>query len=128
MDIVVSSLLVVMGIAIAVIWTRDIFLSEHVDLSAGFFGARDPDGGDLYWPHWLAEYGTAAFLGAGGIGLLADAVWAPAVAAVGTGALLYTSMNSLGWALARDERRPYAAPILGGLTVGVLAMAYLFLQ
>ena len=117
-----------MGLAIAVIWTRDIFLGEHVDLSAGFFGARDPDGSDLYWPHWLAEYGTAALLVAGGVALLADAAWGPVVAATGTGALLYTSMNSLGWALARDERRAYAAPMLGGLAIGIVAMAYLFLR
>jgi len=127
-DIVVSGLVIVMGIAIAVIWTRDIFLGEHVDLSAGPFGARNPDGGDLYWPHWLAEYGTAALLVAGGVGLLADAAWAPVVAAVGAGALLYTSLNSLAWALARDERRAYAAPMLVGLAIGVLVTVYLLLR
>lgn len=128
MDIVVSGLVIVMGIAIAVIWTRDIFLGEHVDLSAGPFGARNPDGGDLYWPHWLAEYGTATLLVVGGIGLLSGGAWAPVVAAIGTGSLLYTSTNSLGWAFSRRERWPYAVPMLTGVALGIAATVFLLLR
>ena len=62
------------------------------------------------------------------LALIADARWAPVVAAAGTGALLYTSMNSLAWALARRERRTYAVPMLAGLVVGLVSITYLLLR
>lgn len=125
MDVVVAVLMLLMGIAIAAIWTRDIVAGEQVDLSDGFFAARDPAGGTLFWPHWLAEYGTAVLLVAGGTGLLTDVGWAGIVAAVAAGALLYTSTNALGWALAKPERRAYAFPMFAGIVVGLLAFVYL---
>ncbi|MGB9357164.1 MAG: hypothetical protein WCC01_01275 [Acidimicrobiia bacterium] len=128
MDIVVPVLLIVMGMAMAAIWTRDILRGEQVDLSVGLFAARDPEAGTLFWPHWLAEYGTAVLLVVGGVGLLGDAGWAPMVAAIGTGALLYTSTNSLGWALARRERWSYAAPMLAGVVLGIASTVFLLLR
>lgn len=111
--------LIFMGVGIAGIWTRDIFKNPDIDLKAGFFKARDKDAGTLFWPHWFAEYGTAAGLIAGGIGLLLRTSWGTPVALLADGALLYTSMNSLGWSLAKKERRPYTIPMLAGLAVGI---------
>lgn len=125
MEAVAGILLIVMGLAIAGIWTRDILVREDVDVSAGLFKARDPNGRTLFWPHWTAEYGTAAALLVGGIGLLLDASWAVVAAGLAAGALLYTSTNALGWALAERDRRPYAIPMLFGICVGVLTAGYL---
>ena len=50
---------------------------------------------------------------------------APVVAAIGAGALLYTSVNSLGWSLARPDRRPYAMPMLAGAAIGLVAAVWL---
>ena len=124
MGSVVAVFMVVMGIAMTAIWTKDILFSDEVDTSAGLFKARDTDG-TIFWFHWVAEYGTAALLVSGGIGLLLDARWSPAVALLGLGALLYTSMNSLGWAFALEERYPYAIPMLAGLIGGLVAAAWI---
>jgi len=110
---------IVMGVAIAGIWSRDIIAGEAVDLSAGFFRARDEDSGGLFWPHWLAEFTTAGFLIVGGAGLLGDASWAATTAAIALGALLYTSTNALGWALAQRDRYPYAIPMILGDVVAI---------
>jgi hypothetical protein len=120
MDVVVGTSMVVMGLAIAGIWTRDILGGEVVDTSSGLFAARDPDAGTLMWPHWVAEYTTAAILVVGGFGLMAEWSAAETIAGLGLGALFYTSINSLGWALASPDRRPYAAAMLVGVGVAVL--------
>lgn len=117
--------MIVIGAAMAGIWTRDIVSAEQVDLSRGLFAARDPDSGTLFWPHWLAEYGTAVVLVSAGFALIADAAWAEEVALVGLGSLVYTSVNSLGWAFARRERYAYAAPMITGLLVGLVSIVYL---
>ena len=116
--------LIVMGVAIAAIWTRDLVAAEKVDLSDGFLAARDEDG-SLFWPHWIAEYGTAGLLLAGGIGLLADASWADVIAPVGAGALLYTSINSMAWALAAPDRYSYAIPMTVAAVVAIGAVVVL---
>lgn len=125
MERVVAILMMLMGAGIAGVWTRDIVASEHVDLADGVFGARDPDSGSLFWPHWLAEYATALGLVTAGVGLLVDAPWSRTVAGIAAGALLYTSLNSLGWALAAPERGAYAAPMVAGVVVAVVAIVYL---
>lgn len=125
MATIIASLMITMGFGIAGIWTIDIVSGTRVDLSAGFFRARDGHDGPLLWLHWTAEYATAATLITGGLGLLFDAPWSPPVAALGVGALFYTSVNSLGWALAGRERLPYAAPMVAGVVVSVLSSAYL---
>ena len=124
MRLAVAAFMIVMGIAMAAIWTKDILFNDEVDTSAGLFKARDTDG-TIFWFHWVAEYGTAALLMAGGLGLLLDARWSSLVALLGLGALLYTSMNSLGWAFASKERYSYAAPMLVGLIGGLLAVAWI---
>lgn len=123
----VAVFMILMGVSMAALWTRDIVAGEQVDLSAGFFRARDGADGSLLWPHWLAEYGTAAALIAGSVGLLAGTGWAEPVSFLALGGLLYTSTNSLGWAWARPERRPYSVPMLAGLLGGAVAVAVLFL-
>ena len=67
MDAVVSVAMIVMGLAIAGIWTRDLVIAEKVDLSDGPLAARDVDG-SLFWPHWVAEYATAGCLWPGASG------------------------------------------------------------
>lgn len=124
-DTVAAVLMLVMGAAIAGVWTRDILAGEAVDLSDGILAARDPEAGTLYWPHWLAEYATAVTLVVAAIGLLLDAGWAPILGGLATGALLYTSINSLGWALARRERFGYAVPMIVGVVVGLFLAIHL---
>ncbi len=120
MDVAIGIAMVLMGLAIAGIWTRDILGGEVVDTSSGWLAARDPEAGTLMWPHWLAEYTTAAVLVVGGIGLVADWSVAEVLAGLGLGALFYTSVNSLGWALASPDRRLYAAPMIVGVAVSVI--------
>lgn len=124
--VVVSGLMMLMGLAIAAVWTRDIVAGDKIDLSAGLWQARDGAGdGTLLWPHWIAEYATAGLLIAGGIGLLANTGWARPIAGVGLGALFYTSVNSLGWALAQRDRYAYAAPMVAGVLVSFIGAVWL---
>jgi hypothetical protein len=125
MDVIIPIMMIVMGVAIAGVWTRDIASSDDVDRSKGLVHARDSGDRSLLVPHWLAEYGTAGALVLGASGLMGDAGWGPSVAAIGTGALLYTSTNSLGWALAKRERFTYAVPMAAGIVVGLASTAYL---
>jgi hypothetical protein len=115
-----------MGLGMAAVWTRDIVVGARFDRADGRFRAREPGSGTLLLPHWIAEYATAGALVAGGVGLLADRTWGRAVALLSVGALLYTSVDSLGWALATDDRRPYAIPMtvgaVGGTVVAVLLL------
>jgi hypothetical protein len=125
MDEAAAVLMMVNGVAIAGVWTRDILASDKVDLSEGVFAARDPDAGTLFWPHWLAEYATAIALIVAAAGLLADTGWAVALGGVATGALLYTGTNSLSWALAARDRLVYAIPMLVGVVTGIFLAIYL---
>lgn len=119
MHTAVALFAIVMGVAIAARWSADL-IRGRVDLSHGLFRAREAGSGELFWPHWLAEYGTAAALVIGGAGMLAGAGWGEPVSLLGLGACAYTSMNSLGWALARADRRPYSVPMVIG-AVGAVA-------
>ena len=128
MDVTAAVLMIAMGSAIAGVWTRDIVAGDDVDLSNGLFKARDPDGGTLFWPHWLAEYATAAALIAAAVGLLLDTGWATALGSSATGALLYTSVNSLAWALSQRSRLGYAIPMLAGIAVGLFLAVHLLMR
>ncbi len=119
MHAAVALFAIVMGAGIATRWSADL-ITGRVDLSHGPFRAREAGSGELLWPHWLAEYGTAAALVAGGAGMLADTGWGEPVSLLGLGACAYTSINSLGWALARSDRRPYRVPMFIG-AVGAVA-------
>lgn len=117
--------LLVMGVAIAAVWTRDIVTGARIDRASGTMRAREPGSGTLLLPHWIAEYATSGALVVGGVGLLGDRAWGRAVALVSVGALLYTSVNSLGWALAGADRRPYAIPMTVGAVGGMAGLALL---
>lgn len=121
MQTAVGLFAIVMGVGIATIWTADL-VRGSVDLSHGPFRAREPGNNSLLWPHWLAEYGTATALVIGGAGLLAGAGWGEPVSLFGLGACAYTSINSLGWALARADRRPYRVPMFIGATGAVASV------
>lgn len=125
MDEAAAVSMVVMGVAIAGLWTRDILAGVQVDLTSGIWAARDPDAGTLLWPHWLAEYATAAALIAAAFGLLLDTEWGATLGGIATGALLYTSVNSLAWTLSKPERRTYAVPMLAGVVVGLFLVVHL---
>jgi len=123
----VAVFMLVMGVAMVAIWTIDIARSPDVDRSRGLLRARDRSTGSLLVPHWLAEYGTAALLVGGAIGLLlhwAVGSWMWLVAA-GLGALAYSSLNSLGWALADRTRLAYAVPMVVGLVGALISIGLL---
>lgn len=124
---IVAGFMITMGVAMAGIWTRDIISSEQLDVTNGRFRARDPAARTLMLPHWIAEYGTAFSLLAGAIGLLIDAGWGRSLAFLALGALLYTSTNSLGWALAERSRYHYAVPMAIGVVGGLAAVVGLFI-
>jgi len=115
----------VMGVAIAGIWTRDIITAEQLDITAGRIRARDPHAGTLMLPHWIAEYATAISLLAGAAGLLAGAAWATPLGLVALGALVYTSINSLGWVLAERARTLYGVPMVVGAIGGLAGIIVL---
>lgn len=127
MGTVVASFATVMGIGIAGIWMIDIVRSPEIDRTRGLRAATDGPGGNRLLPPWIAEYATAATLVVAGVGLLGSWSLAEPLMLVGLGALAYTSMNSLGWVLARPERRPYGVPMLVGLIGGVVSIVALLL-
>ena len=123
----VGILMLIMGTGIAGLWTVDILRSPEVDRSRGLLRARDRSSGSLLVPHWLAEYGTACLLLAGGAGLtgrLAPGAWSWLVP-LALGALAYTSLNSLGWVLADRGRAAYGIPMALGLAGALVAAALL---
>jgi hypothetical protein len=124
---VVPWFMMIMGLAIAGIWTLDIIAKKEIDTSEGPLRARDKRSRALMLPHWIAEYLTALLLFLGGLGLLYGKHWGFVIAAIALGMLLYTSLNSLAWALADKERYAYAGPMLLGL-IGSLASAVAIFQ
>lgn len=127
MEPAIAVFALVMGAGIAGLWSADL-VRGRVDLSRGAARSRDVDSGSLLLPHWLAEFATAAVLLAGGVGLLLGLGWAVVLTAAGLGACAYTSVNSLGWALARPGRRPYAVPMLVGAVGSLLGVAGLLVS
>jgi len=125
-DRIVPVIMTVTGLGIAAIWTADIISGKTLDTSNGFLRARNPESNALMWPHWTAEYVTAAGLLLGAYGLFSDKSWGKEVALVSIGALAYTSINSLSWSLAEKERIAYAIPMLVSLTGACISLAILF--
>jgi hypothetical protein len=122
----VGLFMLVMGIGIAGLWTVDIVRSPELDRSGGLLRTRDR-AGSVMLPHWIAEYGTAALLLVGGLGLVLG--WAPGswswLVPVALGALGYTSLNSLGWVLADRARLAYGVPMAVGLIGAIVALLLL---
>jgi hypothetical protein len=119
---IIAAFMLVMGGAIGLIWTRDIVDGRQLDTSHGRLRARDLESGSLMIPHWIAEYATAAALVIGAIGMLSGRSWGEPLSLVALGALVYTSTNSLGWALASKSRRPYVPPMALGALGGLAAI------
>jgi hypothetical protein len=127
MEILIALFAGVMGAAMAGIWARDIASGVGYDASQGFLHARENDTEDLMFWHWLAEFGTAGLLMLGALLLIVGAALATPVMLLALGALAYTSSNSLGWSLARPERRPYVYPMAIGLVGAVISAAALLI-
>jgi hypothetical protein len=120
------TILALSGIGILVVWTRDILKGNKVDLSHGFFKAKDKESGSLFWPHWVAEYFTGIILLVGVFGQYFRASWGRDIAFLSLGALIYTSINSQSWALAKSERKAYAIP-MGISLAGALIVLFVLL-
>ncbi len=120
-----SIIIICCGLAIASVWTADIISGKKFDKKHGLLKARDPESGSLLLPHWIAEYLTAISLIAAGIGMLTSQPWASPLSFLALGALAYTSINSLSWALAEKERRTYAIPMLICLAGVVVSLVML---
>jgi hypothetical protein len=127
MEIVVALFAGTMGAAMAGIWARDIASGVGYEVSEGWMHARENDTEDLMIWHWLAEFGTAGTLMLGALLLIVGAALAEPVMLLGLGALAYTSANSLGWSLARPDRRSYVFPMAIGLVGAVISAALLLI-
>jgi hypothetical protein len=91
---------VVVGTAMIAQWTVTIARKQVPGLDSDSVSGRGL--AEMLF-HWAAEFGTAAVLLAGGIGLLLDAVWASKAYLVAVGMLLYTVVNSPGYFTQRRE-------------------------
>jgi len=118
---IVPTYMALQGVAIAGIWTKDLLSGKF---EGGFFEAKENN--LLLWPHVTAEYLTATGLMVGAYGLYKEKPWGRKVALVSLGALAYTSLNSLNWALAEKERLKYAVPMLMGLFGSTVSITILF--
>jgi len=118
---VISILIMIPGLGMAGIWTRDI-LTGKFSGRGSFFQWRE--GENMLWPHIFAEYVTSFGLIAGGIGLWMDRPWSVPVSLISLGALIYSAINSSGWVFASKGRLPYGIPMWASL---ILAIALIFL-
>ncbi len=119
-DLIASFLLLILGTGILIIWLADINNNPEVDLSQGFFKAREKDSNNIFWFHIAAELITGVLLISGGMIILLNERELFFLVYFSSGALFYTSLSSLGWALADRKRYPYAIPMLGGLFFSVI--------
>ncbi|MBW1614084.1 MAG: hypothetical protein JRJ57_08950 [Deltaproteobacteria bacterium] len=128
MYMLVSFLLLIIGIAMLVIWIADINNNPEIDFSKGFFKARGKASGELFCFHIIGEVLTGIMLILSGIIILyRTPEWMPC-AYFSLGALFYTSLNSLGWAFARKERKRYGIPITAGLIISIFSFIILLLN
>ena len=117
-----SFLMLVMGIAFIIIWIADINNNPEVDMSRGFFRAREKASNNIFWFHITAEILTGLLLIAGGTVIFLDIKELYPLVCFSVGALFYTSLNSLSWAFAEKHRYNYAWPMLAGLAVSVFIL------
>jgi hypothetical protein len=125
---IVLALLLFNGLGIAIIWTKDILWNHEIDLSKGFFRARDANGNTLFWPHWFAEYITAALLIVSPVLVFTGIGLGEKIMPFAAGALFYTALNSLGWAFAEKSRYSYAVPMIFALVVSIIYFVLLLLR
>lgn len=120
----VAVFMIVMGLGIILIWSADILRGAFRD--QGRLTDWRNEGGDLMWPHLLAEYLTGFALIAGGIGLWIPYPGSLPLAYASLGALFYTSLNSHAWVLADRSRLMYGVPMGIGL-IGSIVSAILLM-
>lgn len=119
----IAIFMLLMGAGIVSIWA--------MDMAKGKFGSKyrffswTNDGGDLMWPHILAEYITAACLIASGIAIFLNLTWSYPFTLISLGALFYTSLNSLSWVFADQSRLPYGIPMMVALAGSAIAIVVL---
>jgi len=89
----------------------------------GFFHARE--NGVLFWPHVFAEFLTAIGLIVAGFLLVLEYLQGKSIGLIALGALAYTSLNSLNWALAERRRYLLAFPMIFGLVGSIISILVL---
>jgi hypothetical protein len=125
---VASALLIGNALSILVGWASLIITNPEFELS---FHCRDPESQWLMWPHWLAEFTSAVCAVVAGLLLLFDQQHPRRgrdVALFASGALCYTSLNSLSWALAERDRLVYAFFMVLGLLSYIFVAVSLLLE
>lgn len=90
---------------------------------AGFFHTRE--NGVLFWPHIFAEFLTAIGLIVAGFLLGLNYSPGKSIGLIALGALAYTSLNSLNWALADRRQYPLAFPMIFGLVGSIISILVL---
>lgn len=101
-----------------IIWLADINNKPDIDFSEGFFKAKEKDSGNIFWLHIAAELITGLMLIMSGIIILEgwDILY---IVYFSLGLLFYSSVNSLGWAFAKEERKNYRIPMISGLIISL---------
>jgi hypothetical protein len=122
---IVSFFLLMTGTSMIIIWIMDLGKNPDIDLSGGFFRVREKQSQNLFWFHIVAELATGVLLIAAGVILLIRDINSYPVVHFALGALFYASLNSLGWAFAKKERRNYAMPMIAGLIVSIVSLVIL---
>ena len=109
--------LIAQGLAILVLWAFSLF--------GGVLGRRRAAEPPLL-PLIAAEVVTAVLLIASGVALRFGATWAPALAGVAAGALLFAALNGLGTYVADGRHAirglPFAVGLVGSLVVAVVVI------
>ena len=119
-DIIASFLMLIIGSAIIIIWFADINNNPEVDLTKGFFRAREKSSNNLFCFHLLAEFITGILLIIGASVILLNENELMFLVYFASGSLFYTSLNSLSWAFAFKRRYSYAYPMIAALILSVL--------
>lgn len=120
-NLIIAFILIMTGIAMIIIWIIDINENPEVDMTGGFFRAREKNSNNIFWFHITAELITAILLIMAGIIIVLKAERLIPLVFLSLGALFYSSLNSLGWVFACQHRKKYAFPIITGLTIAVLS-------
>ena len=122
---IASILLIANALAICIGWTKLIITEPAFELS---FKCRDPESQWLMWPHWLAEYTSSVCAVVAGWLLWFGSQHSRGMALFASGALYYTSLNSLSWALAERERWVFAFAMVFGLLSSIFVAVSLLLE
>jgi hypothetical protein len=123
-DQLVATFMIVMGLAIAGVWTADIVRGTEIDRSRGLLRARQRRVASR-----LAGIGSPSTARPASCSSGRSGCWPPARGPSRWRRQHWerpgTSVNSLGWALAERSRRAYAAPIGVGLLGSLVCLGAL---